>query len=197
MRRRLSERLFLSFCVVVGMGIAAGVPAFALFGDLAPNGDNSFQAGTVTLSDDDAGSAMFSLTGMKPTDAAVSRCILVTYGGSVPATVRLYATASGTLASYLNLTVTRGTGASFGSCGSFSADATDYLGSGPGVVYSGTLAGYPTSYAAGIVDPPSGGAETWTTSETHAYRFTVSVQDNSSAQGTSASAGFTWEASTG
>jgi hypothetical protein len=176
------------------VGVVAGLPAWAIFFDSAPMGGNSFQAGTVSISDDDPGSAMFSLTGMKPSDSAVSRCILVTYDGSIPATVRLYGTVSGTLATYLNLTVERGTGAAFGSCGSFAADSTDYLGSGPGVVYSGTLAGYPSTYASGIVDPPSGGAETWTTSETHAYRFTVSVQNDPSARSTTASATFTWEA---
>jgi len=194
--RRRGRKLVLSVLVLAIMGVVAGLPAWAIFSDVFPNGSNEFVAGTVLITDDDGGIEMFNLSGMKPTDAPVTRCILETYSGSLPARVRMYGTVSGTLASYLNLTVERGTGGTFGSCGSFSPDPTDYLGSGPGVVYSGTLAAYPINFSTGIVDPPSGPLESWTTSETHAYRFTVSVQNNPSAQGTSASATFTWQART-
>ncbi|GAC1324045.1 MAG: hypothetical protein NVSMB13_04840 [Mycobacteriales bacterium] len=120
----------------------------------------------------------------------------VTYGGSLPATVRLYATSTGTLPAYLTLTVTRGTDAApaFPSCGSFVPDATSYTGAGPGVVYTGTLAAFPATYAAGLVDPTAAAPATWTNATSHDYRFTVSVTNNPVAAGQSGAADFTFEA---
>ena len=55
------------------------------------------------------------------------------------------------------MVITRGTIATptFDSCTGFTADAANYIGAGAGVIYDGKLADYPTSYAAGIVDPDS------------------------------------------
>ena len=80
-------------------------------------------------------------------------------------------------------------------CATFSADATNYIGSGAGVIYSGALNAFPATYAAGIVDPAvGGGTETWTQTEVHIYKFTIAAGTNTAAQGLSATAGFTWEA---
>ena len=94
------------------------------------------------------------------------------------------------------LTVTRGTDSSpsFDSCANFTPDATNYVGAGNGVVYSGPLSSFPASYAAGIVDPTSGSPETWSQSEAHSYRFVVTLQDDNAAQGLTGNALFTWEA---
>ena len=102
---------------------------------------------------------------------------------------------SGSLGPYLNLTVTRGTDAapSFSSCEAFRADATDYIGAGPGVIYQGTLSAFNIG-ASALVDPKSGTPETWTTSEAHSYEFTVSVAANDLAQGTSTRVDLTWRA---
>ena len=108
----------------------------------------------------------------------------------------MYGATTGTgLDPYINLTVTRGTIASpsFDACTGFSADATDYIGSGAGVVYNGTLAGFPDAWTGGIVDAPSA-TETWTTNEVHTYRFAWTVADNDLAQGKNATQTFTWEA---
>jgi len=88
-------------------------------------------------------------------------CLRVTYAGTLPATVRLYGTSSGALAPYLTLTVTRGTDAapSFDSCSGFTADVTNYIGAGAGVVYSGSLSGYPTA-ASPLTEPTAGAPET-------------------------------------
>ena len=122
--------------------------------------------------------------------------VLVTYSGSLASSVKLYATVTGGLPPYLTVTVTRGTDSSpsFDSCGSFAADSTDYVGAGAGVIYSGLLSAFPSSYATGIVDPPSGTTETWTTSEVHSYKFVVSLGSSLSGQGQTGSATFTWEA---
>jgi hypothetical protein len=120
----------------------------------------------------------------------------VTYSGSLPAQVRLYGTTTGTgLDAYMTLTVTRGTSSSaFDSCATFTPDATDYLGQGAGVIYSGTLQGFPDDFATGLHDPKTGSEATWTSGTSHAYKFVVSLPDSDSFSGLTASQSFTWEA---
>ncbi|HEX8855051.1 MAG TPA: TasA family protein [Thermoleophilaceae bacterium] len=173
----------------------AGGASWSAFSSTATNGGNSFAAGTVSLSDNDAGQALLSLSGAKPGDSQAS-CLKATYAGTLPASVRLYASATGGLAPYLNLVVTRGTdpAASFPSCGGFTADTTNYIGQGAGVVYSGTLAAFPSSYGAASDEPLASSPESWTQGESHSYRFTVTLANNAAAQGLTGSATFTWEA---
>ena len=93
--------------------VAAGSPRPRLRGLLQPtsNGSDAFAAGTVYLTDNDSGTRMLSLTGAKPGNS-VQSCIKVTYAGTLQAAVRLYAqNVGGTIAPYINLTVTRGEGA--------------------------------------------------------------------------------------
>jgi predicted ribosomally synthesized peptide with SipW-like signal peptide len=195
--RRLRSKL-LATAVLLGLiGIVAGLATWSAFSATTSNPGNSFAAGTVTITDNDSGTAMFSLSGMKPNDADTG-CITVTYTGSLASTVRLYGTTTGTgLDQYLNLKVTRGSFSSppaFDSCTGFTADATDYIAAGAGVIYNGTLQGYADSYAAGLVDPTSGSPESWTTSEAHVYKFEVTLQNDNAAQGLNATQTFTWEA---
>ena len=149
------------------------------------NTSNSWAAGTVTISDDDLGSVTFSVTNMKPGVAnAVENCIVVTYDGSlVPADVSLYGTSGGGLGDYLDTTIEVGSGGAFGDCTGFSTSST---------IFSGTLTTFGTThtdFASGLVAwSPSA------TSESLTYRFYVELQDDNAAQGTSASADFTWEA---
>lgn len=193
-KNRLGAKLALTALVLGLVGTLAGLGTWAAFSATTQNAGNSFTAGTVAIGDDDTGSAMLSLSGAAPGDSDTS-CIVVDYSGSLPADVKLYGSTGGSgLAQYLDLTVTRGTKSSaYDGCGDFAADGTDYIGSGAGVVYSGTLQGYPDNYGAGIMDAP-GSAETWTTGETHAYKFVVSVQNDNAAQGLDADQTFVWEA---
>jgi len=194
-RRFVERRLLLSLLIMGVFGAIAGVGAYSSFTSTTSNTGNSFAAGSVVLSDNDSNTAMLSLSNAKPNDSDTS-CIKVTYTGSLSSTVRLYGTVSGTLASYLTLTVTRGTDSSpsFDSCTNFTADATDYNGNGAGVIYSGNLSAFPSSYAAGIVDPKAATPATWTNGNAHSYKFVVTVQDTDSAQSQTATGGFTWEA---
>jgi predicted ribosomally synthesized peptide with SipW-like signal peptide len=195
-KSRVGMKLLITAVVLGLVGVVGGLGTWSAFSDTTSNEANSFESGSVTIGDDDSGSAMFSLTGMKPGDPAVSRCLDVTYTGTLDAQVRMYGATGGTgLAQYLNVKVTRGEKTSaFSGCGDFAADSTDYLGQGAGVVYNGTLDGFADSYAAGTVDPHSGSPETWTTGEDHAYRFEVSLVDDNNAQAKTASQTFTWEA---
>jgi hypothetical protein len=181
--------------VVVLLAGAASTAAYAAYTASSKNTANTLASGTVSLTDDDAGGTIVSLSAADGGDASTG-CIEVHYTGTLPAAVRLTGTASGPLAAELDLTVTRGTGvAGFPGCGSFAADATNYLGSGAGVVYSGKLSAFPTTWAAGVLDPPGATQETWTQNEKHVYRFRVSVPADGGAQGLGpATAQFAWEA---
>jgi hypothetical protein len=173
---------------------SAGV-AYAAYSARVQNTANRITAGTVVLSDNDGGQAMLSLTNAA-LGASDTSCVRTTYDGTLPSGVRHYATVTGALAPYLTLRVTRGAGAgTFDSCTGFTADATNYIGAGAGVIYDGKLSGYPTSAAAAIVDPSdAGGPETWIAGETHDYRFQVTLDNDPAAGGLAATATFTWQA---
>jgi hypothetical protein len=189
-RWALGPALVVALALLFGRGIT-----YSAFSESTSGASNRFAAGTVDLGDNDAGETMLELADAQP-GAADTGCIRVSYTGSLPAAVRLYATTSGTLASYLDLVVTRGvdTTPAFDACEGFVADGPDYLGLGAGVVYDGTLAAFPGAWAAGVVDPPTGGVESWTTGEVRSYRLSVTLADDVAAEGTSASASFSWEA---
>ncbi len=183
--------------LVAAVAAAAAVGGYAAFRAAVSNAGNSYEAGSVALSDNDVGTAMFTTLGSAAPGDSETSCIRVRYDGTLAAGVRLYGTVSGALAPYLTLTVTRGTDANpvFDNCGTFVADATNYIGAGAGVVYSGALGSYPATYAAGIADPAvSGGNESWTLNEVHIYRFVVTLGSNTAGQGQTAAAAFTWEA---
>lgn len=195
--RRLTRgrRAVLTLLVVGAVGVVGGLGSYAVFTATTGNAGNSFASGTVSIEDNDSGSAMLALSNAKPGDSDTS-CIRIRYTGTLDSAVRLYGSVSGSLASYLTLTVTRGTDSSpsFDSCANFTADGTNYIGAGNGVIYSGALSSFPASYAAGLVDPTSGSPETWSQDEVHSYRFAVILQDNNAAQGLTGNASFTWEA---
>ncbi|MGH2756067.1 MAG: hypothetical protein ACRDLB_16775 [Actinomycetota bacterium] len=135
--------------VTAALGLFMGTSTKAAYSAVTGNPANRFVAGTVAVGDNDSGDLMFSLADAKP-GASASACIKVTYSGSLPSTMRLYGTTSGTgLAPYLTLTVTRGSYGSpepqFASCSNFSPDGTNYISQGSGVVYSGTLDGNRTT----------------------------------------------------
>jgi predicted dehydrogenase len=180
------------------LGITGGTTTFAAFNGQGSNAGNSVQAGSVSITDNDNGVAMMGFSSALPGTSDTS-CITVTYNGSLSSNVRLYGTTGGTgLAQYMNLTVTRGTYSAtppaYDSCTNFVPDATNYTGAGTGVVYNGTLEGFADNYAAGLTDPTTAAQETWTSGESHVYRFQVSVQENVAAEGKTATQSFTWEA---
>jgi hypothetical protein len=192
-------RKLLASLVVCGLAaVAVAAATWSSFSATTANPSNSFSAGTVAISDNDAG-ATISASAMAP-GASTSGCIQVTYTGSLPATVHEYGATTGSLAQYLNLTITRGTQAapSFPSCTGFTADATNYVGGGAGVVYSGTLSAFASTYAdyaGGLLDAP-GSAQTWNANSAHVYKLTISLPSGapSAAQGLSSTATFDWEA---
>ena len=161
----------------------------ASFSRVTANGANSWATGQVSITDDDGGSIMFTVTGLKPgfTD---SRCIRVSYGGSVgPGPVRIYATApTGTLGTDLLMTVEVGTVGSFaGGCGAFSATSTVFTD-----VPLSTI-GTKTTYAAGY---PTGWSPTGAESRVFRFTYTLSKATPDDQQGASCAIPFTWETQT-
>jgi len=191
---RVRAFLVLSAASVVAMS-AGGAGVYAALTATSSNTGNAISSGTVAIGDDDDSGVLMSLSNAVPGNQATG-CVKVTYTGSLASTVRLYGTVSGALAPYLTLTVTRGTQASpaFPTCTGFNPDGTDYIGQGAGVVFRGPLSSYPSTYAAGVVDPVTGTPESWTTGEARTYRFNVVLQNDPAAANQSAAAGFTWEA---
>jgi hypothetical protein len=158
----------------------------AAFNATTSNDTNNFAAGTVVLADDDAGSVMFNLTGMKPGDTA-TKCVNVTYTGSLAADVKLYGAVGGTgLATYLDTIVDIGTGAAGGA----SMDCTGFTPSSN--LHNTTLEAFGTAHT--NYGNGAGGFTGATNPTTRTYRFTVMLQDDNLAQGKTASTTFTWEA---
>ena len=160
--------LAVACAVLVATFLVLSVPR-AAFTATTANGGNSVTAGSVTPTDDDSGSAMFTVSNLKPGDSQ-QRCIVVTYSGvdADPSAVELYSshyTDSGDFASYLNLTVEEGTGGAFGNCSGFTPDNS---------IESGDdLAAFDTAHTdyttgVGVWDPAS-------TSESKTYRFTIQL----------------------
>jgi predicted ribosomally synthesized peptide with SipW-like signal peptide len=166
------RKILRTLLLIGGTSALAGVGTFSAFSSTTTNSGNSFAAGTVFIDDNDAGSAMYTLSNQVP-GTTVERCIKLTYGGTRAADVRLYTpTASvGTVADYVNLTVEKGTLAgnpAFPGCGA----PGDFTAQGA-PLYSGELDDFVTaknSYANGI--PAFPGAQTqWNQNDTLVYRF--------------------------
>ena len=190
----------MSSMVVLGLiGVVAGYSTFSSFTSTTSNTGNTFSAGTVILADNDSNGSIFSMSGLKPGDNDLG-CLEVAYTGTLASTVRLSGTTTGTgLGAFLTLKVTRGTIASptFDSCAGFTADATDYIGGGNGVIFNGNMSTFSSTYnnyTNGLVDPKPATPESWTTNEKHVYKFEVTVQDTDSAQGLNATQAFNFEA---
>src|SRR4051794_41659732 len=78
------RRIVLSVLIVGVVGAIVGVGTLSAFSSSTSNSGNNFDAGTVYVTDNDAGSALYNVTNRKPGDS-VTNCIKVTYGGSLGA----------------------------------------------------------------------------------------------------------------
>ena len=150
------------------------------------NSGNAFSAGTVSLTDDDAGTAMVSAAGLEP-GGAVQNCLTVSYAGSLAAAVKVYVAPGGLtgtgLGTYLNLVIEEGTGGGFGSCTGFTAGSTDFTGT------VAAFAAASTSAATGVgAFSPSGSGQS------QVYRVTATLADNDAARGLTAQLALSWQA---
>jgi hypothetical protein len=157
----------------------------AAFTARSSNGGNSWTTGVVTLADDDSGQALFTVTNLLPGDTG-SKCIRVTYSGTVTASVKLFATSvTGTLAPDLRIVVTQGAGG--GNVGAFGTCAGGFSGT---TIYDGALSAFPTTWAGGLGSFAPTGAGQFTV-----YRFDYELPSGtpSDRQGRPAAVDFRWE----
>jgi Camelysin metallo-endopeptidase len=175
----------------LAIGVIASGATWSAFNANTSNAGNSFNTGTVSIVDNASGTAMFTVTNMRP-GTPVSRCIKVTYTGSLSSAVKMYGSNNaGGLEPYLSLNVTRGTSTgTYGDCTGFTADSTNFSGLGSGVLYSGAMTSFPSTLGTAVADPNS----TWTQNEAHWYKFTVDVADDNNAENKNTTATFVWDA---
>ncbi len=129
---------------------------------------NNWTAGTVALTDNDGNAALFSVSNVKPGVAnGGTRCINVSYTGSLAATVKLYASgytsaagpAGGVLGNFLRASVEEGSGATDAACTGFTSDGTPkFLNAGGSAGQPlGTFSGANTAFAGNYAN----GATPW------------------------------------
>jgi hypothetical protein len=187
------------FASMVVLGLVAGlatIASFAAFSSTTSNGTNDFDAGTVYITDNDDDAVMYDVSNQKP-GVPTESCIVVTYAGTLPSTVKFYGsrTSTQTLDQYVNVKVEEGTQATpaFGDCTGFTPTTE---------LFNDTLDTFMTdhsSFSDGLTTTDSNGGN-WATTDTRVYRFTVTVADDNNANGQGAgplSTGdhsFTWEA---
>lgn len=176
---------------LVASGLLVSNASYSAYSTSTSNPSSNWTTGTLSLTDDDANTALFTATGLVPGSTG-TKCIAVTSASTVPTTIKLYGTAPAStlaLSTYIDLTVTLGTGGSSSTCTGFVPDGTNPT------VFNGTLASFGTTatgFANGLgVWAPAGAG-------TKVYQFVYTVNSaapNTTAGGTAA-IGFTWEAQT-
>lgn len=158
-------------------------------------GGNVVGAGTVTLTDDDAGNSPFAIENMAPGDT-VTRCVTVTYEGTIDPKnyVHMYAEYADTSAAatdgaqYLDFSVKVGDEGA--TCDSIGTPTGTWPTSG-----ASTLAGFVTAFPAYTQSLDTGWSPTDTTDRARPVQLTVSLPGDApnDAQGKSAKPVFWWE----
>ena len=184
-------KLLLTAAVAALMGVVV-FGTFAAFTATSTNSGNKIDSGTVKIDDDSATTtALYNVTNQKP-GQSTSGCLRIKYNGSLPSSVKIYASTGITNGADYNLQIERGTGLT-------TVDGTrSCTGFGSAVsVYNGPLSTVATTYGTGY-DGKAGGAA-WAQNDTVDYRFTITQNDDTTANAhtTVKSSGlhsFTWEA---
>jgi hypothetical protein len=173
---RTRNKVLASVLAVAALGSVVALGVFGLFSATTQNAGNEISSGTVALSDNDAGSAQFNITAAKPGDTW-TRCIKVTYNGSLPADVRIYTVGgAGPLAPYLHLKLSQGTQAesTFPSCTGFVPDATN----GSGTLFEGAAFGsIGNSWETGAPVMPFG-QTVWNPSDSLVFKSILSLNSD-------------------
>ena len=172
-------------------GLVVSQASYSAYSATTVNPTNNWATGTVALADDDTNTAAFTAANLKPGSTG-TKCIAVTSSGSLASTVKLYATnpaSTKNLAANIDVTISQGTGGTFGDCAGFTKLATG------ADLYAGTLdqlGKSATGFTNGLGDwAPAGQAD-----ETRVYQVTYTVNPKApdTTQGGTASLGLTFEA---
>ncbi|AMM20170.1 hypothetical protein AX769_08315 [Frondihabitans sp. PAMC 28766] len=155
------------------------------------NVGNNWSTGSVTLSDDDAGAAAFTVLNVTPGQTG-SRCIKVTSTSTVPGIVKTYIARLGAQGLENNITIAtqEGSGGSFASCSGFVA--TSSLPAMPLATAAATITNYSTGVLPWATTGVSGESKTyevtWTFDTTGLSQTAIDAL-----QGKSVSADVVWE----
>ena len=190
MKLPITHKILLTLAMLGVAGAFAGFGAYSAFTATTSNSGNSFASGTVNVSQHAGATTLYSGSNKSPSDSTVS-CVRVTYSGTLTSHVKLYVSSvtNGTL---FNLKVERGSGLSSPdntmNCTGFSASST---------AFNTTLDQLGTNYAGGLDGKASNG--TWAQNDSVDYRFTITVNDDSTPNAHTSATGtgshtFTWEA---
>jgi hypothetical protein len=186
-------KILITTAVVGVLGSLAGLGVFGAFSATTQSSGDEVTAGTVSIGNNSAGQSMFSITGAHPGDSW-TRCVRVTYTGSLPADVHLSLGGTpGPLVLYLNVKIEQGTASgsdTFPQCTTFNAISTLFDG-------SAASAGQSSGYAGGLVTDPAGVPGAWTTGSTTVFRMTGTLSPdapNSDQAQSTGSLTLVWEA---
>jgi Camelysin metallo-endopeptidase len=187
------DKVLASALVVGVLGGVTALGVFGLFSATTQNSGNEITTGSVALSDNDAGQAMFNINNAEPGDSW-TRCIKVSYSGSLAADVRTYLQSTpGPLTPYLGLKYEKGTQAdsTFPDCTGFTPDQ------GNGTVYEGPISSALFgNWDTGIPIVP-GSQSQWNQGDSAVLRVTLSLgadAPNSTQGASTGSATVVWEA---
>ncbi|HEX5741990.1 MAG TPA: hypothetical protein VFY17_10630 [Pilimelia sp.] len=178
---------------MVGAGAVVWNASTAAFSGTTVNPTNTLGVGTVTISDNDSGTALFNISNLMPGQTG-NNCIVVSYTGTATSTVKLYVanynTADGaadgiTAPTWLRMLIQVGTG----TCGA-PVGLTNVTAAAPGdtmVTVSGKT-NFSNGYSPGWTSAVNG--------NTRVFRFTYTLDAStpSTAQGDSITTDFVWEA---
>jgi hypothetical protein len=185
LRRRNAAWLFAAGGVVAA-SLVTWRTSDALFTATTANGVNSFGTGNVAIGDNDSGTALFAVTGLKPGSSGQA-CIRISYTGSLAAAVRVYgtgATATNSLDDYLTLTIDEGSSGAttFPSCAGFVLGTAN--------LFNSTLDNLATTHGTGY----GSWAPTGTESRDYRISYSLSAAAPNATMSSSASVTLTWEA---
>lgn len=179
---------------VLAAGALVYQASYAAFTGQTRNSGNEWSTGSISLTDDDQGSARFQVRNMLPGDTD-SKCLTITANASVPSMVKGYAinpvTSVQGLESRIKMTVQSGTGGSFTDCTGFVPIP------GEPVVPPQPLA---TLFDNNSFDKALGGWEVGTGTHTRTYKMTwtfdtagMTQQQIDQLQGAKTGLDFQWE----
>ena len=184
---------------VVASGALVWQSSYSAFSATTSNPTNNWTSGTVALTDNDGGTALFTAANLKPGSTG-TKCIVVSSSGSLPSAVKLYGTGytstPGTpgknLGDVITLKVEEGTGATNAACAGFQPDAAPAA-----TIFNGTLSSFAsgsTAYASGVGTWTPAGVSTGSESKSYRVTYTLSSTADNGYQNANAAIGFTWEA---
>ena len=179
-QRASSNRMIYTGAVTAALLVGIGT-AKSAFTAQTSTPTNSFKAGTVTFDTSTLPAVTFNAANLQPGSMGTS-CVDLSYTGTLPADVRLYAAGlSGTgLGSYLTLLIAEGNQGT--NCAAFTGNE----------IYSGTVADFAankTGFGTGVGAWPAS-----TTDPSRPYQFQWQLQSDSNAKGKTADVTFTWQA---